>query len=150
MSKQWGTPTWYFFHTFAEHMTDELYQKHSKEICNFYVSICKNLPCEYCTKHASQYVGRSLNPQNVPTRKQLMYYLFDFHNSVNVRNGKDIFNDYDIYKKAKLKPIFDLFKQEYTRTTNPFTGFQDSMYRKNVVHSIELFLKAHQHQIKWL
>jgi hypothetical protein len=150
MSKQWGTPTWLFFHTFAEQISDELYQQHAREICNIYVSICKNLPCGYCTKHATQYVGRTLNPHYIHNKTQLKQYLFDFHNSVNVRNGKPIFTDYQIYKNAKLDKIFEYFRREYTRSTSPYTGFQDIMHRKNMVDLIHKFLMSHKDKIHWV
>jgi hypothetical protein len=150
MSKQWGTPTWYFFHTFAEQISEELYQRHCKEICSFYVNICKNLPCSYCTQHATQYVGRTLNPNYIHNKEQLKQFLFDFHNSVNVRNKKPMFIDFDMYKNAKLENIFKLFKQEYTRSNNPHTGFQDLFYRRNIVNLIEKFLIDHKNEINWV
>ena len=32
MSKRWGTPTWLFFHSFAEKITENLFKKKEKSV----------------------------------------------------------------------------------------------------------------------
>ena len=44
MSKRWGEPTWYFFHTFIEKITEEFYNKNSEKCIKIYKTICFNLP----------------------------------------------------------------------------------------------------------
>ena len=105
MSKYWGTPTWYFFHSFAQHINSDFYIKNKTFICSMLKSICFNLPCEDCTKHAKQYTQNTLNGNYIKTKKDLQDYFFTFHNSVNVRNGKRRFNNYDMYRRSKLFPI---------------------------------------------
>ena len=60
MSKSWGEPLWYFFHSFSEHISEECYEKNKEEICTILKTICANLPCDDCTKHAKQYTRYSL------------------------------------------------------------------------------------------
>ena len=40
MSKRWGTPTWYFFHTFAEKITENLFNNNRQECLELLHSIC--------------------------------------------------------------------------------------------------------------
>ena len=48
MSKRWGTPTWLFFHSFAEKVTDNLFLNHTEECLLLLQNICHSLPCPYC------------------------------------------------------------------------------------------------------
>ena len=52
MSKRWGIPVWYFFHTFAEKITDKLFLSKREECLSLIASICSSLRCPYCKSHA--------------------------------------------------------------------------------------------------
>lgn len=150
MSKSWGEPLWYFFHSFSEHISEECYEKNKEEICTILKTICANLPCDDCTKHAKQYTRYSLNPKNVPTKQALKDYFFTFHNSVNVRLRKPIFNDYDKYKNAKLRPIINNFIHVYGRNSNPIRGFHNTLSRNQIINTIKNFILRHKTSFTWL
>lgn len=150
MAKIWGSSTWLFFHSFAEHISDTCYQKNKENICSLIRSVCMNLPCHECTKHAKQYVKYSLSPRFIKTKDELKYYLFQFHNSVNIRLNKKQFQDYDKYKKSKLEPIFKNFSFYYAKNYNPIRGFQDTLNRINIINNIKHFLIQNKHQIRWI
>ena len=107
----WGKPTWYFFHVVASRINPDYYRTNCEYIWNFIKKICFNLPCPHCQKHATNYV-KNINISQVNTREKLERFLFNFHNSVNSRTGKQQENISTLnkYKNANIKSIFDLFE----------------------------------------
>lgn len=150
MSKSWGTPTWYLFHTLAEHIDEEFYRKNANMVCNFIKSVCANLPCQDCRKHAVQYTRVTLQQRYVPTKEALKQYLFDFHNSVNMRTRKPKFTNYDLYKRAKLKPMIENFAGIFALNANPIRGFQDQLARKGVINNLYKFINENKQYFTWI
>lgn len=150
MSKYWGTPTWYFFHSFAQHIDDDFYMKNRHHICNMLRSVCHNLPCEDCTKHSVLYTRNTLNGNYIKTKQDLQDYFYTFHNSVNVRNRRRKFSNYDMYKTSKLSPITQKFFGVYGRSGNPIRGFSDQMNRNQIINNIKSFFKSNMNQFTWL
>ena len=149
MSKSWGTPTWYLFHSLAEHIDEEFYKNNADEVCNLIKNICSNLPCEDCRTHAVQYTKTTLQKRYVPTKNALRQYLFDFHNSVNIRTRKPKFTDYDMYKRARLKPIIDNFAGIFALNANPVRGFHDQMARKWCIKKLYEFMNSYNKYFVW-
>lgn len=139
MSKAWGPSIWYFFHSLAEHITDEGYILLKKEICEIITLICFYLPCIDCTKHAKGYIGRGLNPNILNTKEKLKQYLFTFHNVVNKRLRKPEFNDYDKYKTSNMPLVYQNFKIYYFKYNEPRRGFIETMSRERIVKMIDKF-----------
>lgn len=81
---EWGAPIWTFFHTLAEKIKPEYYQKKSKELFDIITLICKNLPCPICTEHATKYLNK-INVLSLKTKDDMKLMLFQFHNEVNKR-----------------------------------------------------------------
>jgi len=81
---KWGEPTWYLFHTLAEKIKPEHFQEIRKELLNLIYTICSNLPCPNCAKHAVQYLN-NLNFNTIDTKDSLRFMLHRFHNEVNRR-----------------------------------------------------------------
>lgn len=150
MSKSWGTPTWIFFHTFAEHIDPTFYKHNRDTIKKFIISICNNLPCPDCTKHAIQYNRFNLTITNIENKEKLKQYFFNFHNAVNVRKGYSIFKNYNIYKSSKLRTSYINFKRAYLRNNALSRAFCDSLQRKNIINNLESFLLANQSNFTWL
>ncbi len=136
MSKSWGTPSWYFFHSLAEQVKEEEFVNVKDEIINIFKCICYSLPCNECTNHAKAYI-KKINFNNIKTKEDFKSLLFLFHNDVNKRKGKPIFTNYDMYKGSKLQSIYNNFKYVYIQNYNLNRGFMDTMYRKNVIKNIE-------------
>lgn len=104
--KEWGNATWLLFHTLSCKMKDEHFDELKDDFLNICLKICANLPCPECSEHAT-YIMRNLNRGNIKTKKDLQMFFFDFHNSVNKRTKKLIYNENDIckYKNAITKNI---------------------------------------------
>jgi hypothetical protein len=85
-SMKWGAPTWFLFHTLAEKVKPEYFPEIRKELLNIIYTICTNLPCPYCAKHATQYLN-NINFNTIDTKDALKFMLHRFHNEVNRRKN---------------------------------------------------------------
>lgn len=83
---KWGEPTWFLFHTLAEKVKPEFFPEIQKELLNLIYTICSNLPCPNCAKHATQYLN-GINFNTINTKDALRFMLHRFHNEVNRRKG---------------------------------------------------------------
>lgn len=150
MSKSWGTPTWTFFHTFAEHINPDFYIHNRDAIKTLIESICNNLPCPQCTSHAVKYNKFNLTNNNVATKERLKQYFFNFHNAVNVRKGKPVFKNYNMYSTSKLGPSYLNFKQAYNHNSLLSRSFCDTLQRKTITSNLEKFLITNKNGFVWL
>lgn len=144
-TKTWGKYIWYFFHILAEKVTEEGYIILKTDICEIIKSICNHLPCIICTEHASKYTRYTLNSSNLNTKQKLKNYLFQFHNDVNKRLNKEVFENFDIYKKGNLNVSASLFKNVYLKNYDPHRGFLETMARKQIINKIESLLSKKEY-----
>lgn len=96
----WGPSAWKFFHIVAENypvVASPLCQEKTK---GFIRSIPFILPCADCSSHAFGYIqdieARGID-KVVSGRDELAKFFIDFHNFVNKRHGKKIYN----YEEAR-------------------------------------------------
>lgn len=148
MTKLWGPPTWIFIHSFLELMSDECYLIHKQTVINLLTSICSTLPCRDCTNHALAYMKKHpLHPNYYPTRKHLQYYFYKFHNAVNIRLGKPIFDDFNKYESARLTIVFREFQTKYRGSST--MDFTNNMARKNIINNIRTFINSNNNCFRW-
>tara|TARA_Y100000310_G_scaffold277838_1_gene295891 strand:- start:240 stop:692 length:453 start_codon:yes stop_codon:yes gene_type:complete len=144
MSRLWATPTWYFFHTFAEKIQGNFYRANSWKCFSIIKHVCHNLPCGYCRSHAVRWVS-SIHPRDVSTREDLKFVLFTFHNDVNRRLGKRIFkyDELKIYRRANTRKLFQYFFQQFNRTY--MSGRDFSGWRRNTAtNKVQSFLNRNR------
>ena len=127
MSKRWGVPTWYFFHTFAEKITTDLFQRKREECLSIIESICPSLPCPYCKDHARNYL-KTHNFDSIKTKEELKMFLFKFHNDVNRRKKQKIESEniLEQYSRVNMVNALKYFRQEFFRNyfiANHFSGW---------------------------
>ena len=141
MSKSWGTPTWYFFHTLAEKIKENEYGGIKGEVLSYIKNICSVLPCPDCRDHAVNFMKR-INIGHVNTKEQLKQMLCEFHNSVNARTGSPQYSidGLELYKRANFSKIFAYFKQEIGRPLHN-RQLSDAMARQMALKNITIFLQ---------
>jgi hypothetical protein len=102
----WGPLTWYFFHTLAEKIKEESYDKMKHKILEIITAFCNHLPCEDCSMHASN-IMRGISINNISTKAELQTVLFNFHNTVSNRVSNTCVdkNILDKYKGGRLPII---------------------------------------------
>lgn len=117
--KQWGPPTWTFFHTIIEKINEDSYNVISNQLFFYLFRICCYLPCPDCSKHARQFLSK-VNPSGLKTKNDFKNLFYIFHNVVNKRKNKQLFNfDYlDNYKKFNLINTYKNFIIVYNTKGN--------------------------------
>lgn len=137
MSKKvWGNATWYLFHTLAEKINEEYFLEKKKEFFDFISIICKNLPCPDCAEDAT-IILKNVNFNNIQSKDNLIDFFYQFHNKVNVKLKKPIFEKDDLnkYKNANTFNIIKNFLYHYfTRDYNDKMLIQSFSVNKIELH----------------
>jgi len=115
----WGPPIWTLFHCLLEKVKEEHFNTIGPQIFGFIKQICHNLPCPDCTQHAAQFLNK-INPAILNTKQKMKNFLYYFHNSVNKRKNKILFNPNHLEKYASLNLIvaFNNFLRVYNTRGN--------------------------------
>jgi len=114
--KQWGNITWILFHSLAESVNPECFNQAKPLILNFINNTCINLPCPICSQHAKSTLSKAYLNQ-IHTKADLIEFLRQFHNIVNIETDKPTVSKEQMikmYKGAKLGEIIKAFVKVYT------------------------------------
>jgi hypothetical protein len=120
--KEWGNITWYLFHTLAEKVNSEKFNEIKPTIVYFIQETCRNLPCPVCSNHALQNLKKS-NLNLLNSKADLIEFLRQFHNVVNIHTGKETYSKEFVvtkYKTANLLAIINRFIQVYSHKYGNF------------------------------
>jgi len=141
-SMKWGEPTWFLFHTLAEKVKDSDFQIIRKDLINIIYTICMNLPCPDCAKHATEYMN-NINLNAIQTKTQLKDMLFVFHNTVNSRKGFSIFprEELDLkYSRANTINIIKNFIVHFENKNKSIRMISDDIYRARISDNLKQWL----------
>tara|TARA_Y100000816_G_scaffold243624_1_gene191008 strand:- start:542 stop:1003 length:462 start_codon:yes stop_codon:yes gene_type:complete len=150
-SKLWGTITWIFFHTLAEKIKEEEFEKNRIIFINIIINTCNHLPCPDCSQHAT-YVLKNAYLKNIKTKNHFIEFLRQFHNIINIKiNNPELTREdtIDLYKKNNLFAIFKNMVNIYrsTKSSNALIGYNFHRDRylselsnqlKNISHLLDL------------
>jgi len=89
-TNSWGPNYWFVIHHSAAYYSNNPTQSEQTGMFQFILSIPTILPCSICKGHAREFLEENYQYlKRVVTNKQFLFRFFvDFHNSVNVRTGK--------------------------------------------------------------
>lgn len=123
-SKNWGNSTWLFLHTFAEKINPEFYEANVSNIFKIVRTICVNLPCPDCSKHADNFFN-NIHFGSITTHSGFKSMLWNFHNNVNRRLGvaPEPLQILDNYKTQSLSTTLQDFKTYYSMRYNTHIEF---------------------------
>ena len=112
--KEWGNATWNLFHTLAEKINEEYFLDNKIEFFSIINIICKNLPCPECAEDSNA-ILKTANLSNINSKQDLQDFFFQFHNKVNAKLKKPIFNSDELikYKLAITVKIIQNFLNIY-------------------------------------
>ncbi|EDV93903.1 GH18034 [Drosophila grimshawi] len=85
-----GISTWSLLHTMAAFYADNPTDTEKRDMRKFFEVLSRLYPCEYCAKDFRSEI--EVNPVNVNSQKDLAMWLCKFHNRVNDKLGKPLFN----------------------------------------------------------
>jgi hypothetical protein len=147
MSKTWGPPCWYLFHSLAAKVKENEFDNVKMSLWGMISGICSNLPCPDCRQHATTII-RSVNVNNVLRNKiTLEKFLFDFHNSVNRRKNYRLFTsqEYDSrYKNADLNKVISYFISSFNQSSRNNKLMMDSMQRQLFMKNFITWINTHR------
>jgi hypothetical protein len=115
----WGPAVWNLFHTLIEKVNEQAYPYISRQLFRIFVRICKFLPCPECSNDSSMFLAK-IKIENLKTKNDLKNTFYLFHNYVNAKKRKPLFNySYmSVYKRYKLIQIVNNFFISYNTKGN--------------------------------
>lgn len=136
----WGPPIWTLLHTIAANLKEENFSIVSRQFIVLVKQLCSNLPCPDCSAHATAFLSR-VNFSHIRTKYDLEQLLYVFHNVVNKRKNKPMFNtqDLEIYKNVNLVTAFKNFLMVY-KTRGNMKLLADNFQRQIIVNELRKWL----------
>lgn len=138
----WGPTTWALFHTLAAHIREDAFHALGNQLFQKIVSICGALPCPQCTEDATITL-RKVKPHDIDSKKKLIDTLYLFHNYVNAKKNKPLF-DYSrmepVYRERNVVNTFQHFTANY-HTRGNMRMMTDSFRREAIVKDLSQWLK---------
>lgn len=136
-NKEWGNITWKLFHSLATQINEEKFPEVSDKLINIIIKTCSNLPCPFCSDHASNHVLKKANIKNIKTKIHFIEFLRQLHNIVNIKLQKKTYTMEEIknmYSNENLGQIINEFIRIYSIQYHNMRLMTNAMHRK-------LFLK---------
>lgn len=140
----WGAPVWFMLHTIADKVLDEKFQEIRVDLLNIVYIIVTNLPCPICSDHAKEHF-KSVNFNNIQTKEDFKYLLFDFHNLVNTRKQYPLFSYDELnakYSKAITINILQNFMVQFTKNSGNIRLISEDLYRKRIISRTKTFFET--------
>lgn len=108
--EMWGNNVWFLFHTLAEKIDERRFIESKEDIEYVLKTICNNLPCPECSKHATIELNK-VRFDTMNDKEQLKKMLYNFHNHVNKNLKKPLYDEENlkIYEKANFNTIMKNF-----------------------------------------
>lgn len=97
----WGPNFWFCLHTITFNYPLEPTKEDKLNYYNFFYHLGRVLPCSYCQKNYRRNFKEM--PIKLNNRKDLVYWLIDFHNEVNGKEGKRHYTYSEIIKEYEKK-----------------------------------------------
>ncbi|AYV78956.1 MAG: putative FAD-linked sulfhydryl oxidase [Edafosvirus sp.] len=106
--KLWGYHTWNFMHYITLSYSENPTEEEMNDIKNFFLLIPKVLPCEKCRKNFILNLQKyPLTPQILQSKHQLILWLINMHNEVNIELGKPLITYDDVISMIPLNNTTD-------------------------------------------
>jgi len=136
----WGPPTWTLLHTLAEKIHEEDFNKLMPQMFILIKRICAYLPCPDCSQHATQFLAK-LKPEQMATKIEFKNTLYLFHNMVNARKKKPLFNygNINYYQNLNIFNVFNNFVSIYNTKGN-MKLLSESFQRLLVIKDLKRWL----------
>ena len=144
----WGPPTWTLLHTMAEKIHEEDFNKLRGQMLGLVKRICSYLPCPDCSQHATQFLAK-LKPEQIATKIDFKNTLYLFHNMVNARKKKPLFNygNINVYQNLNIANVFNNFVAVYNTKGN-MKLLSESFQRVLIVKDLKKWLIANHESFK--
>ena len=144
----WGPPTWTLLHTMAEKINENDFNKLMPQMFGLIKRICAYLPCPDCSQHATQFLAK-LKLEQISTKLALKNTLYLFHNMVNARKKKSLYNygNMNAYQNLNIINVFNNFVSIYNTKGN-MKLLTESFQRTLVIKDLKKWLMANHNSFK--
>ena len=135
----WGPPVWTFFHVLAEKVNENAYPIIKNQLFLIIQKICGFLPCPECSRDAAGFLGK-VKINDLRSKTDFKNMLFFFHNHVNSKKRKRIYNyhDLEVYKRYNIINSFNNFIRVY-HTRGNMKQLSESFQRQFVIRDVRLW-----------
>jgi hypothetical protein len=139
----WGPAIWTLFHTLADRIREDAYEFIFPSLFNIITRICKYLPCPECANDATIFLAR-IKHSDLRTKIQFKNTFYLFHNYVNAKKRKRLFNysNINMYNKLKLINVINNFINNY-QTKGNMKLINESFQRQLVINDFKNFIKKY-------
>jgi hypothetical protein len=129
----WGPAVWRLFHTLSERINENAYNILAPQLFTLFVRICKFLPCPECSTDASNFLAK-IKPSNIRNKTEFKNTFYLFHNYVNAKKRKPLFNYgyINIYNQYKIIDVVNNFISNY-HTKGNMKLLTESFQRKLII-----------------
>ena len=136
----WGPPLWILFHGIVCKIKEDKFYFMGLQFFNIIKQICSNLPCPDCSQHATSFLS-NVNFSHIKTKSDFIMLLYAFHNSVNKRKGKQLYNvsQLDSYNNVNLVIACRNFSTVY-KTRGNMKLLADNFQRQIIVKNLKNWL----------
>jgi len=144
----WGPPTWTLLHTMTEKIHEEDFNKLMPQMFGLIKRICSNLPCPDCSQHATIFLAK-LKREQIATKNDFKNMLYLFHNMVNAKKKKPLFNyaNMSAYQNLNIANVFNNFVSVYNTKGN-MKLLTESFQRALIVKDLRRWLMNNHESFK--
>jgi len=139
----WGPPIWRFFHILAENIHEEQYNRLIPQLFTLIRRTCVYLPCPECSEHATKFLAK-ISPSDISNKTDFKNMLYLFHNMVNKKKGKPMFDHLNLntYRNINIFFAFNQFSIVYNTKGNMKT-LTESFQRQFIIRDFKHWISVH-------
>ena len=129
----WGPAVWTLIHTLSEKVTEQSYPFIKGQLFAQIRRICGFLPCPECSSDATNFLAK-ININDLKTKNEFRNTFYLFHNWVNVKKRKPLFNYSKLvaYNNYGIIHVINNFISKYNTNGN-MKLISESFQRKLIV-----------------
>ena len=133
----WGPAVWTLFHTLIEHLNESAFNAVGPQLYQEFLKICKFLPCPECSADATNFLAK-VNFSNIKSKIEFRNTFYIFHNWVNAKKRKQLFNysNIQIYGKYNIIGVINKFISVY-HTKGNMKMLNESFQRSMIVSNFK-------------
>jgi hypothetical protein len=137
----WGPAVWTLFHTLIEKLNPQAYPHIIGSMFNMIVRICNFLPCPECSRDASNFLAK-INLKDYKTKTEFKNMLYLFHNYVNAKKRKSLYNYANMNKYSSLR-LYNVVNNfiKYYNTKGNMNLLTESFQRTLVIKDFIKWIK---------
>lgn len=103
----WGPHLWFSLHTISFNYPIKPSKDDIDNYKSFFLSLKTVIPCSVCKKNYIRHLNEMPIDKALESRKDLVYWMIDLHNTVNGETGKKIVSPETVIKKYE-----DVYKKK--------------------------------------